>query len=101
MNRIVQRKSTTGALFLALNKPFKAICAPTVSNIFSKSLSVAGLAGFHPKDSICAWATAAVVAGFGDQTIMKVDRWKNPKNVHKSLKKLLICHQLWGILPEL
>lgn len=74
--KIVQ--STIGAVFLTRNKLFKAMCASTVSNILSKSVSMVSLTRLQPKDFRCTVAAAAVVAGFIVQNILKVGKWKNP-----------------------
>lgn len=72
-----QRESANGAVFLTLQRPYRGISAPTVSNILSKSIRMAGLKGYLPKDFRPTGATAAVDAGFGEQSIMKVGRWKD------------------------
>lgn len=71
------RKSSSDAVFLTLQKPVKPISASTVSSLLSKSLHLAGLKGYRPKDFRPTGATAAVEAGFDESTIMKVGRWKS------------------------
>ena len=70
------RSSVSDPLFLSLQKPFTAISATTVSSILGKLLKLAGLQGYSAKDFRPTGATAAVEAGFSEQTIMKVGRWK-------------------------
>jgi len=73
----VYRKGPEGPVFLTLQKPFRAITASTVSVILTQALKMAGLTGYLPKDFRPTGATAAVDAGFPDQSVMKVGRWKN------------------------
>ena len=70
------RSSVSDPLFLSLQKPFTAISATTVSIILWKSLKLAGLQYYSAKDFPPTGATAAVEAGFSEQTIMKVGRGK-------------------------
>ena len=74
-NSLVSAKS---AVFIGLQKPYRAICAATVAGILSKAIELAGLAGqgYSAKCFRPTGATKAVEAGLEADKIRAVGRWK-------------------------
>lgn len=70
--------SGTGAAFLTLHPPYRAIQSSTVGSILSKAIALAGLGGrgFSPKSFRPTGATMAVDGGISPHIVQQIGRWK-------------------------
>ena len=67
------------AVFLSLNRPYKAISAASVAGILEDSINLAGLSGrgFSAKSFRPTGATLAIERGIDPHIVQKVGRWKS------------------------
>lgn len=93
IDRTAHLTSTTGPLFLSLNKPHTAITAESISRILAEVIDLVGLGdrGFNAKCFRPTAANAAVKAGCDPETAMYIGRWKT--------KEVFFNHYVFPLAP--
>ena len=77
MGRTAAMAEASGAVFISLSSPFKAISSQSVANILNETLTRAGLyPTYTAKDFRPTGATIQVREGVDPKTVMKMGRWK-------------------------